>query len=50
MLVVYHPDAGTSNADKLALLASADLPTTTNSNRQLQPTRADTATNNDASR
>jgi transcriptional regulator with XRE-family HTH domain len=49
MLVVYHPDAGTSNADKLALLASADLPTT-NSNRQLQPTRADTTTNNDASR
>jgi transcriptional regulator with XRE-family HTH domain len=27
MLVVYHPDAGTSNADKLALLASAGLPT-----------------------
>ena len=27
MLVVYHPDAGSSDADKLALLASADLPT-----------------------
>jgi transcriptional regulator with XRE-family HTH domain len=27
MLVVYHPDAGSRDADKLALLASADLPT-----------------------
>jgi transcriptional regulator with XRE-family HTH domain len=27
MLIVYHPDAGSSDADKLALLASADLPT-----------------------
>jgi transcriptional regulator with XRE-family HTH domain len=27
MLVVYHPDAGSSDADKLALLASAALPT-----------------------
>ncbi|MGW4948497.1 helix-turn-helix domain-containing protein [Actinoplanes sp. NPDC004185] len=27
MLVVYHPDAGSSDAEKLALLASADLPT-----------------------
>ena len=27
MLVVYHPDAGSDNADKLALLASAGLPT-----------------------
>ncbi|WP_053722901.1 helix-turn-helix transcriptional regulator [Saccharothrix sp. NRRL B-16348] len=27
MLVVYHPDAGSGDADKLALLASADLPT-----------------------
>jgi transcriptional regulator with XRE-family HTH domain len=27
MLVVYHADAGTSDAEKLALLASADLPT-----------------------
>ncbi|MET8312043.1 MULTISPECIES: helix-turn-helix transcriptional regulator [unclassified Micromonospora] len=27
MLVVYHPDAGSSDADKLALLASAVLPT-----------------------
>ncbi|MFI9008173.1 helix-turn-helix domain-containing protein [Actinosynnema sp. NPDC053489] len=27
MLVVYHPDAGSVDADKLALLASADLPT-----------------------
>jgi len=28
MLVVYHPDAGSSNAEKLALLASAVLPVT----------------------
>jgi transcriptional regulator with XRE-family HTH domain len=28
MLVVYHPDAGSGNAEKLALLASADLPVT----------------------
>jgi transcriptional regulator with XRE-family HTH domain len=28
-LVVYHPDAGSSDADKLALLASAALPTST---------------------
>jgi transcriptional regulator with XRE-family HTH domain len=27
MLVVYHPDAGSSDADKLALLTSAALPT-----------------------
>nr|WP_275586208.1 hypothetical protein [Geodermatophilus normandii] len=27
MLVVYHPDAGSTGADKLALLASAALPT-----------------------
>lgn len=27
MLVVFHPDAGSSDADKLALLASAGLPT-----------------------
>ena len=27
MLVVYHPDAGSSDAEKLALLASAGLPT-----------------------
>ena len=26
MLVIYHPDAATDNADKLALLASATLP------------------------
>lgn len=26
MLVVYHPDAGSTDADKLALLAAADLP------------------------
>lgn len=26
MLVVYHPDGGSSDADKLALLASAALP------------------------
>ncbi|MEU7765696.1 helix-turn-helix transcriptional regulator [Nocardia sp. NPDC049190] len=28
MLVIYHPDAGTDNADKLALLASATLTAT----------------------
>jgi transcriptional regulator with XRE-family HTH domain len=28
MLVVYHPDAGSADADKLALLTSAALPTT----------------------
>jgi transcriptional regulator with XRE-family HTH domain len=28
MLVIYHPDAGSSDAEKLALLASAGLPTT----------------------
>ncbi|WP_247671518.1 helix-turn-helix domain-containing protein [Micromonospora sp. M61] len=28
MLVVYHPDAGSDNAEKLTLLASAGLPTT----------------------
>ncbi|SNQ50100.1 putative transcriptional regulator [Frankia canadensis] len=27
MLVVYHPDAGSTDADKLAILASAGLPT-----------------------
>jgi transcriptional regulator with XRE-family HTH domain len=27
MLVVYHPEAGSTDADKLALLASSDLPT-----------------------
>ena len=26
MLVVYHPDAGSSDADRLAVLASAELP------------------------
>jgi hypothetical protein len=26
MLVIYHPDPGTADADKLALLASAALP------------------------
>jgi len=31
MLVVYHPDAGSSDADKLALLASAGLPTSEHS-------------------
>jgi transcriptional regulator with XRE-family HTH domain len=38
MLVVYHPDAGTSDADKLALVASAGLPTsTTRRPRRRQP-------------
>jgi transcriptional regulator with XRE-family HTH domain len=30
MLVIYHPDAGTDDAEKLALLASAGLPTAGN--------------------
>lgn len=34
MLVVYHPDAGSSDADKLALLASAGLPTRENPSRR----------------
>jgi hypothetical protein len=29
MLVVYHPDAGSGDADRLALLASVALPTST---------------------
>jgi len=33
MLVVYHPDAGSSNAEKLALLASVGLPTSGSSDR-----------------
>jgi hypothetical protein len=39
MLVVYHPDAGSSDADKLALLASADLPTSDQSNSSRRPAR-----------
>ncbi|WP_433200951.1 helix-turn-helix domain-containing protein [Dactylosporangium sp. CS-047395] len=39
MLVVYHPDAGTGDADKLALLASAGLPT---ANADHRPRRATT--------
>ncbi|KAB1945579.1 helix-turn-helix domain-containing protein [Micromonospora sp. ALFpr18c] len=38
MLVVYHPDAGSSDADKLALLASAGLPTTGRGHRLQQTT------------
>ncbi|MFB9415495.1 hypothetical protein [Dactylosporangium matsuzakiense] len=26
MMIVYHPDPGSADADALALLASADLP------------------------
>ncbi|MFD2796585.1 helix-turn-helix domain-containing protein [Promicromonospora vindobonensis] len=33
MLVVFHPEAGSSDADKLALLASADLPTSDSGGR-----------------
>jgi transcriptional regulator with XRE-family HTH domain len=36
MLVVFHPDAGSSDADKLALLASADLPTSDRSGSTAQ--------------
>lgn len=42
MLVVFHPDAGSSDADKLALLASADLPTSESS--QAKPHRTRTTT------
>jgi hypothetical protein len=37
MLVIYHPDAGTGNADKLALLASASLPPAAPDLREPQP-------------
>jgi hypothetical protein len=33
MLVIYHPDAATGSADKLALLASAALPPAAASDR-----------------
>ncbi|GAB2497749.1 helix-turn-helix transcriptional regulator [Promicromonospora xylanilytica] len=36
MLVVLHPDAGSSDADKLALLASAGLPTSDRTGRTAQ--------------
>jgi hypothetical protein len=36
MLVVYHPDAGSQDADKLSLLASAGLPVASG----LEPARA----------
>jgi hypothetical protein len=39
MLVVYHPDAGSSDADKLALLASAALPTSDPEHQSSSPTR-----------
>ncbi|SNQ47619.1 XRE family transcriptional regulator [Frankia canadensis] len=38
MLVVYHPDAGSSDADKLALLASAALPTSNTEHESLRHT------------
>ncbi|MDO9357084.1 MAG: helix-turn-helix transcriptional regulator [Solirubrobacteraceae bacterium] len=37
MLVIYHPDAGTSNAEKLAILGSATLPTRTAGDRTARP-------------
>ena len=40
MLVVYHPDAGSGDADKLALLASAGLPS---SAKHRSPGRSDSA-------
>ncbi|WP_282767041.1 hypothetical protein [Actinoplanes sandaracinus] len=46
MRVVYHPDAGTGDADKLALLASAGLPTS-RPNRDFR--RTDTLTGSGAS-
>jgi transcriptional regulator with XRE-family HTH domain len=39
MLVVYHPDAGSGDADKLALLASAGLPTSEGSKSSGRPAR-----------
>ncbi|MDG4792998.1 helix-turn-helix transcriptional regulator [Micromonospora sp. WMMD1082] len=39
MLVVYHPDAGSADADKLALLASADL-STSSASAQLRESTA----------
>ena len=36
MLVVYHPDAGSRAADKLALLASAALPTSSTEHESLR--------------
>jgi len=38
-LVVYHPDADSSNADKLSLLASAGLPTGPDTRRPVHQTR-----------
>ncbi|ADB34244.1 transcriptional regulator, XRE family [Kribbella flavida DSM 17836] len=38
-LVVYHPDAGSTDADKLALLASARLPTADKNSTSGAPTR-----------
>jgi transcriptional regulator with XRE-family HTH domain len=39
MLVIYHPDAGTENADKLALLASATLTPAAAQDRRLATDR-----------
>ncbi|MFJ6169469.1 helix-turn-helix domain-containing protein [Micromonospora orduensis] len=38
MLIVYHPDAGSSDADKLALLASAVLPTSSAKDQEVART------------
>ncbi|MEU4538584.1 helix-turn-helix transcriptional regulator [Streptosporangium sp. NPDC023825] len=39
MLVVYHPEAGSGDAEKLALLASAGLPTSDGNKGSGRPTR-----------
>ncbi|MGS2640658.1 MmyB family transcriptional regulator [Streptosporangium sp. LJ11] len=39
MLVVYHPEAGSSDAEKLALLASAGLPTSDENKSSGRPAR-----------
>ncbi|MFY1672146.1 helix-turn-helix domain-containing protein [Plantactinospora sp. WMMB334] len=41
MLVVYHPDTGSGDADKLALLASAGLPTSDGPGRRALDTKAE---------
>ena len=40
MLVVYHPDAGSTDADRLAVLASAELPVADPGVRRAQPENA----------
>jgi hypothetical protein len=37
MLIVLHPDAGSGDAEKLTLLASAGLPTTRETKHAVRP-------------